>query len=57
MPAVPIDHAPAEQFIWASARLLHRHRYAMLFAGAPAEPVVEALSGHRNADGGFGHGF
>ncbi|MGO9884561.1 MAG: hypothetical protein ACLPV4_16295 [Solirubrobacteraceae bacterium] len=54
---MPIDRAAAEQFIWASARLLDRHRYAMLFAGAPAEPVVEALSGYRNADGGFGHGL
>ena len=27
----------------------------MLFADGPAEPVVEALRGYRNRDGGFGH--
>src|SRR5262249_54561873 len=27
----------------------------MLFAGAAAEPVVDAVRGYRNSDGGFGH--
>ena len=31
------------------------HRYALLFAGGPGQPVVDALRGYRNADGGFGH--
>jgi hypothetical protein len=52
---MPIDHAAAEDFIWSAARLVDRHRYSMLFAGGPAEPVVEALRGYRNPDGGFGH--
>ncbi len=52
---MPIDRAAAEQFIWSTARLVDRHRYAMLFAGGPAEAVVEALRGYRNPDGGFGH--
>jgi hypothetical protein len=52
---MPVDHAAAETFIWSAARLLDRHRYAMLFGGADAEPVVAALRGYRNPDGGFGH--
>src|SRR6201986_3601200 len=27
----------------------------MLFAGGPTDPVLEALRGYRNPDGGFGH--
>jgi hypothetical protein len=52
-----IDRAAAENFIWFAARLVDRHRYALLFADGPAELVVEALGGYRNADGGFGHGL
>ncbi len=52
---MPIDHPAAENFIWSAARLVDRHRYGMLFADGPAEPVVEALRGYRNPDGGFGH--
>jgi hypothetical protein len=52
---VPADRAAAETFIWSTARLLDRHRYAMLFEGGPAEPVIDALRGYRNPDGGFGH--
>jgi hypothetical protein len=52
---MPVDRAAAETFIWSTARLLDRHRYAMLFKDGPAEPVIAALRGYRNADGGFGH--
>jgi hypothetical protein len=52
---MPVDHAAAETFIWSAARLLDRHRYAMLFSDGSAEPVVAALLGYRNPDGGFGH--
>jgi hypothetical protein len=52
---VPIDRSAAESFIWSAARLVDRHRYAFLFADAPAEPVLGALRGYRNPDGGFGH--
>jgi len=52
---MPIDLDAAEAFLWSAARLVDRHRYAMLFAGAPAGPVLAALSGYRNDDGGFGH--
>jgi hypothetical protein len=50
-----IDHAAAENFIWSAARLVDRHRYSQLFKGAPVEPVIDALRGYRNPDGGFGH--
>jgi hypothetical protein len=54
---MPIDRPAAENFIWSAARLVDRHRYTLLFADGPAEPVVEALRGYRNPDGGFGHGL
>src|SRR5947209_7756922 len=41
--SMPVDHAAAETFIWSTARLLDRHRYAMLFKDGPAEPVIAAL--------------
>jgi hypothetical protein len=52
---MPIDYGAAENFVWSAARLVDRHRYALLFANGPGEPVVEALRGYRNPDGGFGH--
>ncbi len=52
---MPIDQRAAESFIWSAARLVDRHRYSLLFADGPAAPVVEALRGYRNPDGGFGH--
>jgi hypothetical protein len=52
---MPIDRTAAERFIWSAARLVDRHRFAMLFAGGPGEPVLRALSGYQNDDGGFGH--
>ena len=52
---MPVDQPAAESFIWRAARLLDRHRYALLFADGSAEPVLDALRGYRNPDGGFGH--
>jgi len=52
---MPLDRAAADTFIWSTARLLDRHRYAMLFGERSADPVLAALSGYRNPDGGFGH--
>jgi hypothetical protein len=52
---MPVDRAAAETFIWSTARLLDRHRYAMLFKDGPAEPVIAALRGYQNSDGGLGH--
>jgi len=52
---VPVDRAAAETFIWSVARLVDRHRYALLFLGGRPEPVAAALRGYQNEDGGFGH--
>jgi hypothetical protein len=52
---MPIDNSAAENFVWSAARLVDRHRYAMLLADGPAQPVIDALRGYRNPDGGFGH--
>ena len=49
------DLDAADTFIATNARLIDRHRFAYLFQGGPAEPVVAAVRAHRNADGGFGH--
>ena len=51
----PIDTSAAENFVWSAARLVDRHRYSLLFADGPAEPVIDALRGSLNPDGGFGH--
>jgi hypothetical protein len=52
---MPIDFRAAETFIWSAARLVDRHRYSLLFLDGPAAPVLDALRGYRNEDGGFGH--
>ena len=52
---MPIDVEAAERFVLANARLLDRHRLAVLLHGAPVAPVLEALRAYRNPDGGFGH--
>lgn len=52
---MPVDVSAAEQFVYANARLLDRHRLAVLLHGAPATPVLDALRAYRNPDGGFGH--
>jgi hypothetical protein len=45
----------AERFVLANARLLDRHRLAVLLRAAPVAPVLDALRAYRNPDGGFGH--
>lgn len=50
-----VDVAAAEGFVLANARLLDRHRLAVLLHGAPIAPVLDALRAYRNSDGGFGH--
>jgi hypothetical protein len=47
----------AERFTWLNARLIDRLRFAHLFRGGPAAPVVAALRPYQNADGGFGNGL
>jgi hypothetical protein len=52
---VPVDLDSAERFMLANARVLERHRLAVLLRGAPVAPVLDALRAYRNPDGGFGH--
>jgi hypothetical protein len=52
---MPVDIDAAERFVLANARLLDRHRLAVLLHGAPVAPVLDALRAYRNPDGGFGH--
>lgn len=50
-----IDLAAARHYLESNARVLDRHRLAVLLDHGPAEPVRTALAAYRNADGGFGH--
>jgi hypothetical protein len=52
-----IDLDAAAGFMWVNARLIDRHRFAHLFQGTPADPIVTTLRGYPNADGGFGNGL
>src|SRR5258707_14681385 len=52
---MPVDVDSAERFMLANARLLDRHRLAVLLYDAPVAPVLDALRVYRNPDGGFGH--
>jgi hypothetical protein len=47
----------ARRFLYAEARLLERRLFGVLFEGASADGVVDAVRGYRNPDGGFGHGL
>ena len=47
----------ARSFMAGHARMLDRRRFELLFDGADAEPVLDALRAYRNGDGGFGHGL
>jgi hypothetical protein len=47
----------AQRFLLAEGRLLERRLFDTIFAGQPAEGVLDALRGYQNADGGFGHGL
>jgi hypothetical protein len=50
-----VDIDAAERFVLSNARLLDRHRLAVLLHRAPVAPVLDALRAYRNPDGGFGH--
>ena len=52
---MPIDIDTAERFVLSNARLLDRHRLAVLLHGAPVAAVLDALRAYGNPDGGFGH--
>jgi hypothetical protein len=50
-----VDVEAAERFVHANARLLGRHRLAVLLHRAPVALVLDALRVYRNPDGGFVH--
>ena len=47
----------AGSFLAGHARLLDRRRFEQLTGAAGPEPVLAALDGYRNADGGYGWGL
>lgn len=49
------DLEAATTFVHTNARVLERHRLALLRGDGAGEPVVRALLAYRNDDGGFGH--
>ncbi len=49
------DFDAAADFLAATARVLDRRVFERLFAGGTAEPVRDAVTAYRNADGGFGY--
>lgn len=49
--------AAGREFILHEGRVLEQRLLATIFDGAPADGVIAALHGYRNADGGFGHGL
>jgi hypothetical protein len=52
-----VDLAAAADFVAGSARLLDRRRFEVLFDGGGAEPLLAAVDGYRNPDGGYGWGL
>jgi hypothetical protein len=55
--ATPPDLEQATDFIWRTARLLERRRFAYLFLDGERQQVLEALRPYQNGDGGFGNGL
>jgi hypothetical protein len=49
------DLSKVTDFMWRTARLLERHRFAFLFQGGSRDAVLRALRPYQNVDGGFGH--
>lgn len=52
-----IDLASTSNFIWQTARLLERRRFAYLFLDGERQAVLDALRPYQNPDGGFGNGL
>jgi hypothetical protein len=49
-----VDLAHAAEFMQTHGRLIDRRRFDFLFGDGDADAALAALSGHANADGGFG---
>jgi hypothetical protein len=54
---VSVDLAAAADFLAGSARVLDRRRFDLLFGDGEPGPVLAAVDGYRNADGGYGWGL
>ena len=52
-----MDLAAAADFLAGSARVLDRRRFDLLFGDGGTEPVLAAVDGYRNSDGGYGWGL
>ena len=52
-----VDVSAAGAFLAGVGRVLDRRRFDVLFAGGAAEPVLAAVDGYRNPDGGYGWGL
>jgi hypothetical protein len=52
-----VDLTQAKEFIWHTARLIDRLRFAYHFLEGSADPVLVALRPYQNEDGGFGNGL
>jgi hypothetical protein len=54
---VTVDLSAAAAFLAGSARVLDRRRFDLLFGDGTVEPVLAAVDGYRNPDGGYGWGL
>jgi hypothetical protein len=54
---VTVDLAAAADFLASSARVLDRRRVDLLFGDGEVAPVLTAVDGYRNPDGGYGWGL
>ncbi len=52
-----VDLATAADFLAGSARVLDRRRFDLLFGDGDVAPVLAAVDGYRNPDGGYGWGL
>ncbi|MDP9392487.1 MAG: hypothetical protein M3P89_14235 [Actinomycetota bacterium] len=52
-----VDIATAADFLAGNARVLDRRRFDLLFGNGGVEPVLAAVDGYRNPDGGYGWGL
>ena len=52
-----VDLTAAADFLAGSARVLDRRRFDLLFGDGAVDPVLAAVEGFRNPDGGYGWGL
>jgi hypothetical protein len=54
---VTVDLPAAAGFLASAGRVLDRRRFELLFGEGSPEPVLAAVDGYRNPDGGYGWGL